>query len=168
MKESIDMKELARTERRNLARKKDQLVSEINDIDDRIRLTESIDELLKENEDQKADIESLQQLLAEAEMKLAETRKLLDSVTKKSSEEGVQKALQTFVNYSKRKTSDKRTYIKNTILEFANVNRIPLPEELANAIDNLDDEQSEPKVVNVGNGGVYNDIHENGEVRGKM
>ena len=164
MKETIDMKELARTERRNLARKKDQLVAEINDIDDRIRLMECIDELLKENEDQKVDIESLQQLLAEAEMKLAETRKLLDSVTKKSSEEGVQKALQTFVNYSKRKTPDKRTYIKNTILEFANVNRIPLPEELANAIDNLDDEQSEPKVVNVEKGGVYNDIHDNGTV----
>jgi hypothetical protein len=165
MKETIDMKELARTERRNLARKKDQLVSEINDIDDRIRLTECIDELLKENEDQKADIESLQQLLAEAEMKLAEMRKLLDSVTKKSSEEGVQKALQAFVSYSKRKTPNKRSYIKNTILEFANVNRIPLPEELANAIDNLDDEQSEPKVVNVH--GNYNDIHDNGTVNQK-
>lgn len=100
---------------------------------------------------------------ADLEMNLAETRKLMDSIAKKSSEEGVQKAIQTFVNYSKRKTSDKRTYIKNTLLEFTSVNRIFLPEELSATIDCLDDEQPETKNVTV-NGGIYNDIHDNKEV----
>ena len=83
---------------------------------------------------------------ADLEMNLAETRKLMDSIAKKSSEEGVQKAIQTFVNYSKRKTSDKRAYIKTTLLEFTSVNRISLPEEVSATIDCLDDEQTEPKV----------------------
>ena len=103
---------------------------------------------------------------AELEMKLGETNKLLTSITNKSSSEAILKALQTFVNHSKRKTQDKRTYIKSTLLEFANVNRVSLPEELANAIDGLDDEQTEPKIVTM-NGGIYNDIHDNKEVNYK-
>lgn len=113
-------------------------------------LYESASRQLAEEKRQRADLE----------MNLAETRKLMDSIAKKSSEEGVQKAIHTFVNYSKRKTSDKRTYIKNTILEFTSVNRISLPEELSATIDCLDDEQTEPKNVTM-NGGVYNDIHDN-------
>lgn len=119
-------------------------------------LKDDIEELLRqlsEEKKQKADLE----------MKLAEMGKLLTSVAKKSSEEGIQKALQTFVNYSKRKTPDKRTYIKNTILEFTSVNRISLPEELSATIDCLDDEQTEPKNVTM-NGGIYNDIHDNKEI----
>ena len=103
---------------------------------------------------------------AEMEMKLAEMTKLLGSIAKKSSEEAILKAIQTFINYSKRKTSDKRTYIKNTILEFTSVNRISLPEELSTTIDCLDDEQTEPKIVTM-NGGIYNDIHDNKEVNYK-
>ena len=99
------------------------------------------------------------------EMKLGETNKLLTSITNKSSSEAILKALQTFVNHSKRKTQDKRTYIKSTLLEFANVNRVSLSEELANAIDGLDDEQAEPRSVTVN--GNYNDIHDNGEVKVK-
>ena len=122
-----------------------------------------IDSLKKDKDDLQRQLAEERKQRAEMEMKLAEMTKLLGSIAKKSSEEGMQKALQTFVNYSKRKTPDKRTYIKNTILEFTNVNRITLSEELANAIDALDDEQTEPKNITVN--GNYNDIHDNKEVK---
>nr|MCR5193237.1 hypothetical protein [Bacteroidales bacterium] len=122
-----------------------------------------INSLRSDNEELSRLLEEERKQRAELEMKLAEMTKLLSSIAKKSSEEAMLKALQTFVNYSKRKTSDKRSYIKNTILEFANVNRVSLPEELANAIDGLDDEQAEPRNVTVN--GNYNDIHDNGEVK---
>ena len=48
------------------------------------------------------------------------------------------------------------------VLEMANANGVLLPEDLATAIDSLDDEQLEPKVVNVA--GNYNDIHDNSSV----
>lgn len=92
-----------------------------------------------------------------------ETRKLSDSVAKKSSEDGVVKALGTYVNRSKRKTSDKRAYIKNMILEFVSVNGLSLPEELSATIECLDDEQAEPRTVTVN--GNYINIHENKEVK---
>ena len=45
---------------------------------------------------------------------------------------------------------------------LAIANSIVFPEDLATTIDALDDEQSEPKVVNVT--GNYNDIHDNSSV----
>ena len=41
-------------------------------------------------------------------------------------------------------------------------NKLTLPEDLAAAIECLDDDQADPKVVNVT--GNYNDIHDNGTV----
>lgn len=151
MKETIDLMELAREARRNLEKKQDRLVAELTDVDNNIHLMDGIDELLAENEQQKAEIADLQEQLAEEkrqraelEMNLAEIRKLSDGMAKKSSEEGVIKALQIFVNRSKRKTADKRTYIKNVILELAIANGLTLPDDLAATIESLDDEQAVP------------------------
>ena len=151
MKETIDLMELAREARRNLEKKQDRLVAELTDVDNNIHLMDGIDELLEENRRQKVEIADLQEQLAEEkrqraelEMNLAEIRKLLDGMAKKSSEEGVIKALQIFVNRSKRKTADKRTYIKNVILELAIANGLTLPDDLAATIESLDDEQAVP------------------------
>lgn len=48
------------------------------------------------------------------------------------------------------------------VLELANANGIVFPEDLAATLDSLDDEQPDPKVVNVA--GNYNDIHNNDQV----
>lgn len=151
MKETIDLMELAREARRNLEKKQDRLVAELTDVDNNIHLMDGIDELLEENRRQKVEIADLQEQLAEEkrqraelEMNLAEIRKLSDGMAKKSSEEGVIKALQIFVNRSKRKTADKRIYIKNVILELAIANGLTLPDDLAATIESLDDEQAVP------------------------
>ena len=103
-------------------------------------------------------------LRAEAEMRMAELNKLSSDVAKKSSEEALLKALRTYVSNSKRKRPDKRAAAKEAALDMVLANKLTLPEDLAAAIESLDDDQTEPKVVNVGNGGHYNDIHDNGGV----
>ena len=75
--------------------------------------------------------------------------KLSTGMAKKASEDNLLKALRTYVNRSKRKTADKRAFAKSATLEIANANGLIIPEDLAAAIDSLDDEQAEPKVVNV-------------------
>ena len=188
-----DYMEMAQSARYGIEKESDRLIERLTQMEDYRKLLDSIDEVIADNKRQQEEIESLQQQLEEKknayevlagtaknlldaatearnqkkelEMQLAETRKLSEGVAKKSSEEGVIKALQIFVNRSKTKKADKRAYIKTTILEFANTIKLSLPDELANSIDNLDDEQSEPKTVTVN--GNYNDIHDNGEVKVK-
>ena len=67
------------------------------------------------------------------------------------------------MNRSKRKTADKRAFAKSATLEIANANGLDLPEDLKAAIESLDDEQAEPKVVTVQ--GNYNDVHDNNNVK---
>ncbi len=188
-----DYMEMAQSARYGIEKESDRLIERLTQMEDYRKLLDVIDEVIADNKRQQEEIESLQQQLEEKkndyevlagtaknlldaatearnqkkelEMQLAETRKLSEGVAKKSSEEGVIKALQIFVNRSKTKKADKRAYIKTTILEFANTIKLSLPDELANSIDNLDDEQSEPKTVTVN--GNYNDIHDNGEVKVK-
>ena len=130
---------------------------------------EAVDEIVAENESMKTEIEGLQsQLQAEkeqrtkAEMQLSEMSKLSAGVAKKASQEEVLKALRVFVNKSKRKKVEKRIAVKEMVLELANANGVLLPEDLSAAIDSLDDEQVEARVVNVQ--GNYNDIHDNDSI----
>ena len=95
-------------------------------------------------------------------MRFKEMSKLSADVAKKSTEEELLKALRIFVNKSKRKRIEKRTAIKEMVLELAVANGLVFPDDLAAAVDSLDDEQSEAKVVNVG--GNYTAIHDNGSV----
>ena len=85
-------------------------------------------------------------------------------MAKKASQDELLKAIRVFVNKSKRKKIEKRIAVKEMVLEMVNANSIVLPEDLALAIDALDDEQTEARVVNVQ--GNYNDIHDNGNVNG--
>ena len=146
----IDYMEMAQNARYGIEKESDRLMAKLTQMEDYKKLLDGIDEVIADNKRQQEEIESLQQQLAEEkrqraelEMNLMETRKLSDSVAKKSSEDGVVKALGTYVNRSKRKTSDKRAYIKNMILEFVSVNGLSLPEELSATIECLDDEQAE-------------------------
>ncbi len=173
----IDYMEMAQSARYGLEKETDRLMDKLTRMENYKKLLGVMDEVLEENRKQQEEnrkqqeeIESLRQQFgeekrqrAELEMKLAELNKLTAGVAKKSSEDGVVKALNTYVNRSKRKTADKRAYIKNMILEFVSVNGLSLPEELSVTIDCLDDEQSEPKTVTVN--GNYVDIHENKEVK---
>lgn len=156
--------------RRELVQEQERLSDRARQVDERMRFMDGMEELAREYQKLRGEFEALQQQLAEEkrqraelEMKLKETRQLSDNVAKKSSEDGVVKALSTYVNRSKRKTADKRAYIKNMILEFVTVNGLSLPEELSTTIECLDDEQTESKTVTVN--GNYNDIHDNGEVK---
>lgn len=126
------------------------------------QLRQQVAEQDEKNEKQAETINQLTEKNAALEMKLSEMTKLSGDVAKKSSQEGLLKAVRTFVNKSKHKRIEKRMAVKEMLLELANANSIVFPEDLATTIDALDDEQSEAKVVNVT--GNYNDIHDNGSV----
>jgi hypothetical protein len=131
-------------------------------LDDNEQLRQQVAE---QNEKIKKHVETENQLTeknATLEMKLSEMTKLSGDVAKKSSLEGLLKAVRTFVKKSKHKRIEKRMAVKELLLELANANSIVFPEDLATTIDALDDEQSEAKVVNVT--GNYNDVHDNGSV----
>lgn len=175
LKNRMDMKneevyrEMAQEVRRELAQEQERLADKARRLEERMQLMDAMEGLLEENRRQREEMESLQQQLAEEkrqrmemEMKLKETRQLSDNVAKKSSEDGVVKAISTYVNRSKRKTSDKRAYIKNMILEFVTVNGLSLPEEISTTIECLDDEDVVPKNVTVN--GNYIEAHDNKEV----
>lgn len=166
----IDYDEMAYDARRALERERESLMERAEQLDSYLRVLDQIDMVLKENSQLKEDYDDLMQQLnderqqrAELEMKLMEMGKLSTSMAQKASEENVLKALRTYVNRSKRKTADKRAFAKYATLEIANVNGLDLPEDLKAAIESLDDEQTEPKVVTVQ--GNYNDIHDNGVAR---
>ena len=155
---------------RELDREEEELTKKAEQIKGCRNALEIAQNLFSENEHLKEEISDLRQQLQEekearanVEMQLNEMNKLSANVVKKSSQDEVLKAVRTFVNKSKQKTSKKRTLIKEMVLEFTFANGIVLPEELAQAVYALDDEQ-EVKVVNVA--GNYNDIHDNEKVEG--
>ena len=147
--------------RRDMERRKEALEDQ-----QRVVLAlQKVEEIANENESLREQLAEEKRVRAELEMKIAELSKLSAGMAKKSSEEDLLKALRTYANRSKRKTADKRMFAKSAILEIAIANNLTLPEELAATVDSLDDEQTEPKVVNVA--GNYNDIHDNGTVNSK-
>ena len=167
----IDYTEMAQDAKRELENERDKQIEKAEQMNNLMNVIDVLTEQLTDKNKLKEENETLQQQLAEErrqrlelEMKMKEMSKLSAGVAKKSSQEDVLKALRTYVNRSKRKTADKRAFAKTAILEIANANGLVLPEDLASMIDSLDDEQTETKVVNVS--GNYNDIHDNGEVKG--
>jgi len=126
-------------------------------LDENVRLREDLEELQEQLLEEK-------DLRTKAEIQLKEMSQLSAGVAKKASQDELLKAIRVFVNKSKRKKIEKRIAVKEMVLEMVNANSIVLPEDLALAIDALDDEQTEARVVNVQ--GNYNDIHDNGNVNG--
>ena len=155
--------------RRTLDREREKMMERVELIDGLSQAMQAVDEILTENKSLQTELESLRtqlqmekDLRTKAEIQLGEMSKLSAGMAKKASQDEVLQALRVFVNKSKRKKVEKRIAVKEMVLEMANANGVLLPEDLATAIDSLDDEQLEPKVVNVA--GNYNDIHDNSSV----
>ena len=153
--ETNNMKELARKARRALDEERECLAEMAQKVEGYDCLLDSYNELITENED-------LRNLVQEKDTQLNEINKFVAGVAKKSPQDEILKAIRTFVNKSKQKTTKKRTLIKEMVLEFTYANGIVLPNDLMAMVYALDDEQPEPKVVNVA--GNYNDIHDNPKV----
>ena len=167
----IELKEWCDGARRTLNREREEMMERVEVMNGVVRAMEAVDEILAENESLKSEMDGLRaqlqterDLRIKAEMQLSEMSKLSAGVAKKASLEEVQKALRVFVNKSKRKKVEKRIAVKEMVLELANANGVFLPKDLSAAIDSLDDEQPEPRVVHVA--GNYNDIHDNSNVNG--
>ncbi len=157
--------------RRALNREREEMMERVEMMGGVVRALEAADTILAENESLKSEMDELRaqlqterDLRIKAEMQLGEMSKLSAGVAKKASQEELLKALRVFVNKSKRKKLEKRIAVKEMVLELVIANGLTLPEDLAAAIDSLDDEQPEPRVVHVT--GNYNDIHDNSSVNG--
>lgn len=169
MKENFD-KDILNDARRLIGHKREQMEEEARMWNDFQQLTDAVEEFRRENEVLQQENTQLQDQLTEersaravVEMRLSELTKLTDGVAKKSSDEGLIKALRTFTNISKRKKLEKRMAVKEMIQELVLSCGVTLPQDLADSIQSLDDEQQEaPRVVNVS--GDYNDIHDNNKV----
>ena len=169
MKENFN-KDILNDARRLIGHKREQMEEEARMWADFQQLTDAVEEFRRENEDLQQENTQLQDQLTEersaravVEMRLSELTKLTDGVAKKSSDEGLIKALRTFTNISKRKKLEKRMAVKEMIQELVLSCGVTLPQDLADSIQSLDDEQQEaPRVVNVS--GDYNDIHDNNKV----
>lgn len=116
-------------------------------------LFESTARQLAEEKRQKADLE----------MKLTELNKLMAGVAKKASEEVLLKTIQSYVNKSKQKGHKKRAAAKEWALEMVLANKLNVPEELAEAIEHLDDVQAGPRTVV--NGDLVQSKHVENEVK---
>ncbi len=165
------LKEEVRDARRALDSKCEETMERLQQMQGFSRVLEAAEQVLDENARLREDLEELQEQLLEekdlrtkAEIQLKEMSQLSAGVAKKASQDELLKAIRVFVNKSKRKKIEKRIAVKEMVLEMVNANSIVLPEDLVLAIDALDDEQTEARVVNVQ--GNYNDIHDNGNVNG--
>lgn len=161
---------------RQLQNKLERKANEAEELKTQMRIMEATQKLLDEIErlnndleDYRSEVDGLREQLQDEkdknqqlEMRLSEMSKLSAGMAKKSSLEELLEALRIFINKSKQKRIEKRTAVKEMVLELANANGIVFPEDLAATLDSLDDEQPDPKVVNVA--GNYNDIHNNDQV----
>lgn len=179
MKDNVNTEELTEAVHetyRQLQNKLERKANEAEELKTQMRIMEATQKLLDEIErlnndleDYRSELDGLREQLQDEkdknqqlEMRLSEMSKLSAGMAKKSSLEELLEALRIFINKSKQKRIEKRTAVKEMVLELANANGIVFPEDLAATLDSLDDEQPDPKVVNVA--GNYNDIHNNNQV----
>lgn len=179
MKDNVNTEELTEAVHetyRQLQNKLERKANEAEELKTQMRIMEATQKLLDEIErlnndleDYRSEVDGLREQLQDEkdknqqlEMRLSEMSKLSAGMAKKSSLEELLGALRIFINKSKQKRIEKRTAVKEMVLELANANGIVFPEDLAATLDSLDDEQPDPKVVNVA--GNYNDIHNNDQV----
>ena len=179
MKDNVNTEELTEAVHetyRQLQNKLERKANEAEELKTQMRIMEATQKLLDEIErlnndleDYRSEVDGLREQLQDEkdknqqlEMRLSEMSQLSAGMAKKSSLEELLEALRIFINKSKQKRIEKRTAVKEMVLELANANGIVFPEDLAATLDSLDDEQPDPKVVNVA--GNYNDIHNNDQV----
>ena len=171
--EMIDYKEKMREMRRALDEEQERLTDKIDRLNGLMKMADVTDKLISELESLRDELEAereenerLRQLLKEKEMQLNELSKLTTGVAKKSSQDDLQKALNTYINVSKRKTISKRMMVKTIIMELCNAVDFTMPKDMAETLEALDEEQADPKLTIHAQGDVkvegdYNDIHDN-------
>lgn len=167
-----DIREMAQNKHRELEQRQDDLIAHLGDLEDEIKLMESVGSMVDENGKLKNELEEVRGQLeeekrqrADLEMKMAEMSKLSAGVARKASQDDLEKALRLYLNISKRKTLTKREAAKTVITEMLTSAKLDIPDDIMESLSHLDDEQSEAKVVNVQ--GNYNDIHDNKTVNQK-
>ena len=148
--------------RRELKHEKEHLSEKGKQIDDFLSGLDAIDDLISEFDDLNEKLDEEKEQRQALEMRLSELNKLTAGVAKKSSQNDMIKAMRSYLNTSKRKTLGKREAAKMVFTELFTSAKLDLPEDIMDLLEHLDDEQAEPKVVNVE--GNYNDIHDNGNV----
>lgn len=165
----MDYKELMRDTLRRIEHERERQAEKMELLDEIRKMLDFSNEYSAEIQRLKDESEMLQQQLAEEkqkraelEMKLAEMGKLSADVAKKASQDDLQKAVRIYLNVSKRKTLSKREAAKTVITEMLTSAKLEIPDDIMELLDHLDDEQTDPRVVNVT--GNYNDIHDNGGV----
>ena len=164
-----ELKEKAQEMRRHFEQQRDEFIDGVAQMEEYLEMLDLIDKLTKKNEKLEEEMESLQQQLAdekrqraEMDMKMNEMSKLSAGMAKKASQEVFEKALRNYLGISKRKTMGRREAAKTVIMELLSSAKIEISDDVLELLDHLDDEQTEPKVVNVT--GNYNDVHDNGGV----
>ena len=148
--------------RRALEDEREHLSEKERQINDYLRALEVMDGLIVEVDDLSDMLEEEKERSHALEVKLSELNKLTAGVAKKSPQDDMIKAIRTYLNTSKRKTLSKREAAKMVLTELFTSAKLDLPEDILDLLEHLDDEQADPKVVNVT--GNYNDIHNNGSV----
>ena len=157
-----EFKDFARDAQRALDREREEMTERAVRLETFCKMTDQMKEILEENEDLEEENAKLRSQLEEKKMKFAEMSKLTTGVAKKVAQDDLLKAFRIFLNTSKRKTLSKREAAKVVLMEIFSSAKIALPDDITEMLNHLDDEQPEPKVVNVA--GNYNDIHDNKRV----
>ena len=156
--ESTIFEEQLRAARECLDREHERLQEQMDRLNAYRKILEKNERLMNEVEQQKAEIESLRQQLDDKDMKLNEMNKFSVNMAKKSSQEGIEKAIRIYVNTSRRKTQAKREVARAQLLDLIATAKLDMPEDIMEALNHLDDEQPEPApvgtTVNVQAGGI--------------
>ena len=152
MVQKNDMKEMMQGMRQTFEDERSKMMANVERVSDLLRAVDEMEAVISENGNLMKEVEMLRGQLKEekeqrekVEMQLKEMSKLSASVAGKASQDELLKALRVFVNKSKRKKLEKRIAVKEMVLELGNANSMVFPEELAAALDSLDDEQMETK-----------------------
>lgn len=176
----IDYNELVNDANRALARERERITAEAEQVNAMQRVMDAAGELISKNEKltrelemQKAEVDMLHARLQEEkrereelEMKMAEMSKLSAGVAKKASQDDLQKALRIFLNTSKRKTQAKREAAKTVITDMLTSAKIDVPDDILELLDHLDDEQTEAKVyIGTLNGTATGNVVQNVETK---
>lgn len=164
-----DYMEMARDVRKELETQRDIYITKVGDMDGYLQMLDAAEKACRETGKLKAEIETLQQQLAEErrqrtemETRMNEMGKLSAGMARKAAQDDFHKALRTYLNVSKRKTIGKREAAKNVITDLMTSAKLELPDDIMEMLEHLDDEQTEPKNVTVN--GNYVEAHNNGEV----
>ena len=148
--------------RRMLDREIEQMREELEQKTNLLRFMEVTGELLKKIDRLNSELLEERAQRQAAEVKLSELNKLSVGVARKSPQDDILKAMRGYLKISKRKNLAKREAAKMVFTELFTSAQVAFPEDIMESLSHLDDEQTEPRVVNVA--GNYNDVHDNDSV----